>query len=80
MPWTVVFGHTITSELPLDHLGSVAKFFDDPGDVWVRGDLIGIAKRHGRSIRSRDRGEDLREVLVDGAVGSRGHTARVVRA
>src|SRR4051812_25100021 len=42
---TVVFGHTVTHELPdvhVGHLGRVAKFFDDPNDVWVRGDLFGI--------------------------------------
>ncbi len=38
----LVFGHTLTSELPLDHLSFFAKIFDDRTDVWMRGDLIGI--------------------------------------
>ena len=44
----LVFGHTVVTELPLDpvghrgHLGLFAKLFDDPRDVWVRGDLLGI--------------------------------------
>ena len=38
----LVFGHTMVSELPTNHLGRVAKWLDDPGDVWVRGDLIGL--------------------------------------
>jgi serine/threonine protein phosphatase 1 len=38
----VVFGHTPTTELPTDHLGVIRKLFDDPGDIWVRGDLVGI--------------------------------------
>jgi serine/threonine protein phosphatase 1 len=38
----VVFGHTPTSALPTDHLGTLRKLFDDPKDVWVRGDLVGI--------------------------------------
>jgi serine/threonine protein phosphatase 1 len=39
---TLVFGHTVTSELPLDHLTWFQKAFDDKGDVWFRGNLIGI--------------------------------------
>jgi serine/threonine protein phosphatase 1 len=39
---TVVFGHTPTADLPLDHVGPVGKLFDDPGDVWLRGNLVGI--------------------------------------
>jgi serine/threonine protein phosphatase 1 len=38
----LVFGHTTTIDLPLDHLGPIARFFDDPFDVWRRGDLLGI--------------------------------------
>ncbi|HEY0320066.1 MAG TPA: metallophosphoesterase family protein [Pyrinomonadaceae bacterium] len=38
----IVFGHTVTSYLPLDHLGFIEKVFDDKQDVWFRGDLIGI--------------------------------------
>ncbi len=38
----VIFGHTQTSELPVDHLSFFAKIFDDPTDVWLRGDLIGL--------------------------------------
>jgi serine/threonine protein phosphatase 1 len=38
----LVFGHTLVTELPLDHLGPIRRLFDDPGDVWTRGDLIGI--------------------------------------
>jgi serine/threonine protein phosphatase 1 len=38
----LVFGHTPVTELPLDHLGPIRRLFDDPKDVWVRGDLIGI--------------------------------------
>ena len=38
----LVFGHTLTSELPLDHLSFFAKIFDDRTDLWMRGDLIGI--------------------------------------
>jgi serine/threonine protein phosphatase 1 len=38
----VVFGHTVTKELPIDHLGPIKRLFDDPGDVWTRGDLVGI--------------------------------------
>ncbi len=38
----VVFGHTVTSHLPNDHLNFLEKFFDDKKDVWFRGDLIGI--------------------------------------
>jgi serine/threonine protein phosphatase 1 len=38
----LVFGHTVTSVLPCDHLNFVEKMFDDKRDVWFRGDLIGI--------------------------------------
>jgi serine/threonine protein phosphatase 1 len=38
----IVFGHTVTSFLPLDHLNFIEKVFDDKRDVWFRGDLIGI--------------------------------------
>jgi hypothetical protein len=38
----LVFGHTVTSYLPLDHLNWIEKVFDDKGDVWIRSDLIGI--------------------------------------
>lgn len=38
----VIFGHTLVTELPTDHLGRIAKWFDDPGDVWIRDDLVGI--------------------------------------
>ena len=38
----LVFGHTVTSYLPLDHLNWLDKVFDDKRDVWFRGDLIGI--------------------------------------
>lgn len=36
----LVFGHTQVKDLPNDHLGS--RLFDDPRDVWRRGDLVGI--------------------------------------
>jgi serine/threonine protein phosphatase 1 len=38
----LVFGHTVTSTLPLDHLNWIENIFDDKRDVWFRGDLIGI--------------------------------------
>ena len=38
----VIFGHTQTSELPIDHLSFFAKIFDDRTDVWLRGSLIGL--------------------------------------
>jgi serine/threonine protein phosphatase 1 len=38
----IVFGHTVTSYLPCDHLSFVEKIFDDKLDVWFRRDLIGI--------------------------------------
>lgn len=44
----LVFGHTLTKELPTDHLGRIRKLFGDPGDVWVRGDLIGIDTGAGK--------------------------------
>jgi len=39
---TLVFGHSPVVGLPTDHLGRLARLFDDPGDVWTRGDLIGV--------------------------------------
>lgn len=36
----LIFGHTPVVGLPLDHLGFVRRLFDDPTDVWVRGDLV----------------------------------------
>lgn len=38
----LVFGHTVTNYLPLDHLNWLDKVFDDKRDVWFRGDLIGV--------------------------------------
>ena len=38
----LVFGHTLTSELPLDHLNWFQKIFDDKADIWFRKDLIGL--------------------------------------
>ena len=38
----LVFGHTLTTELPVDHLNWFQKIFDDVADVWFRGDLIGV--------------------------------------
>ena len=38
----LVFGHTVTRELPLDHLNWIKRLVDDPADVWFRADLIGI--------------------------------------
>lgn len=38
----LVFGHTKTSDLPVDHIGPIKKLFDDPADVWFRDDLIAI--------------------------------------
>jgi serine/threonine protein phosphatase 1 len=38
----LVFGHTLTKELPVDHLGFFQKLVDDPADVWFRADLIGL--------------------------------------
>ncbi len=38
----VVFGHTETPYLSTEHMNFIEKFFDDPGDVWRRGDLIGV--------------------------------------
>ncbi|HMU38286.1 MAG TPA: metallophosphoesterase family protein [Pseudomonadota bacterium] len=42
------FGHTITKELPMDHLSWFAKILDDPTDVWFRGDLIGLDTACGK--------------------------------
>jgi len=42
------FGHTITRELPVDHLSWFAKILDDPTDVWFRGDLIGLDTACGK--------------------------------
>ncbi len=44
----VIFGHTITQDLPTDHLGTVQRLFDDPADVWFRGDLIGLDTGSGK--------------------------------
>jgi serine/threonine protein phosphatase 1 len=44
----LIFGHTTVDELPLDHLGRVWRLFDDPKDVWRRGDLIGIDTGAGK--------------------------------
>lgn len=38
----VVFGHTRTRDLPTDHLGFFRRLVDDPADVWLRGDLVGL--------------------------------------
>jgi serine/threonine protein phosphatase 1 len=38
----VVFGHTPTPMLSTEHLGLIERIFDDPADVWQRGDLIGL--------------------------------------
>ena len=38
----LIFGHTITKELPVDHLNWFQRIFDDVADVWFRGDLIGV--------------------------------------
>jgi serine/threonine protein phosphatase 1 len=38
----LLFGHTVVTDLPLDHVGPIGKLFDDPKDVWVRGDLVGL--------------------------------------
>jgi serine/threonine protein phosphatase 1 len=44
----LVFGHTLTRELPTDHLGVVRKLFDDPADVWFRGPLVGLDTGAGK--------------------------------
>jgi serine/threonine protein phosphatase 1 len=44
----VVFGHTCTRDLPIDHIGPIRKLFDDPGDIWVRNDLVGIDTACGK--------------------------------
>ena len=44
----LVFGHTLTRELPVDHLGAVRKLFDDPLDVWFRNSLIGLDTGAGK--------------------------------
>jgi serine/threonine protein phosphatase 1 len=36
----IVFGHTPTNDLPLDHIPPGTP--DDPNDVWMRGDLVAI--------------------------------------
>jgi serine/threonine protein phosphatase 1 len=38
----IVFGHTVTSYLPCDHLNFMESLLDDKYDVWFRNDLIGI--------------------------------------
>ena len=42
------FGHTISSELPVDHLSWFGKILDDPCDVWFRGDLVGLDTACGK--------------------------------
>ena len=42
------FGHTISSELPVDHLSWFGKILDDPSDVWFRGDLVGLDTACGK--------------------------------
>lgn len=44
----LVFGHTLTRELPVDHLGVVRRLFDDPADAWFRGPLIGLDTGAGK--------------------------------
>lgn len=44
----VVFGHTPVTELPTDHLGLIARWIDDPGDVWLRDDLVGLDTGSGK--------------------------------
>lgn len=44
----LIFGHTVVTELPLKHLNALQRLFDDPRDVWVRGDLIGIDTGSGK--------------------------------
>ncbi len=44
----VVFGHTPVTELPNDHRGVLARWLDDPGDVWTRNDLIGLDTGAGK--------------------------------
>jgi len=44
----VIFGHTLTEDLPTDHLGTIQRLFDDPADVWFRGDLIGLDTGAGK--------------------------------
>ncbi|MDP3278976.1 MAG: metallophosphoesterase family protein [Deltaproteobacteria bacterium] len=44
----VIFGHTPVTELPIDHLGLISRWLDDPGDVWERGDLIGLDTGAGK--------------------------------
>lgn len=43
------FGHTLTKELPVDHLSWFGKILDDPSDVWMRGDLIGLDTACGKN-------------------------------
>jgi serine/threonine protein phosphatase 1 len=44
----VIFGHTLTRELPTGHLGKLGRLFDDPADVWFRGPLIGLDTGAGK--------------------------------
>ncbi len=44
----LVFGHTSTKDLPVDHIGPIKKLFDDPADVWFRDDLIAIDTGAGK--------------------------------
>src|SRR5205085_1259518 len=69
----LVFGHTPTTQLPTDHLGPVATWFDDPGGVWLRGDLgasdTGAAKGGPRSAVRYEAQQDPAaiEQRLDGA-------------
>ena len=38
----LIFGHTPTVALPVDHLGLIRRLFNDPSTIWQRGDLLGI--------------------------------------
>ena len=38
----LVFGHTVTETLPTDHMNDHELALDVPGDVWIRGDLVGL--------------------------------------
>ena len=44
----VVAADTLTRELPTDHLGPIRRLFDDPADVWFRGDLVGLDTGAGK--------------------------------
>jgi serine/threonine protein phosphatase 1 len=45
----LIFGHTQTSELPMDHLSLFHKLFGKHTEVWMRGDLIGIDTGCGKN-------------------------------